>query len=246
MAARPDSPTSTVSEKVYRYRHILEEKQRVASDRGRPFLFQLIPTAALHRFASPFIFVDVSTQSARNLPQHDLHLSDFLVGELRELGLPALTVGVLDPTSIAFWALEHVASSRNAQFHLLFLLRIVFAFEAEFSERGIGEEWLSPAAWYACLATLSPEQVRVLQKGVAAVRRTKVVEAVAEWEATMRGRPVDPLKERYADALALFATIVSVRPSPSSPPRSHCSFSLISTLLAAHDRLRQVARRGRH
>ncbi|KPV76509.1 uncharacterized protein RHOBADRAFT_42850 [Rhodotorula graminis WP1] len=198
-----------LSEKVYRYRHILEEEKRVPTDRDKTFAIQLIPTTALHRFAYKYTFANVSVQSARNLPPHDLHLSKFLEGELRNLDLPSLDVLVLDPTSIAFWALEHVASSRNAPFHLLFLLRIVRALETEFADCGLSEEWLAPAAWYSCLATLSPEQVGVLQKGVRAVRRTKVIEAVASWEATMRGRQLEPfMVQRYRAALDHYASIV--------------------------------------
>ncbi|GAA5943066.1 hypothetical protein JCM3775_000633 [Rhodotorula graminis] len=199
-----------LSEKVYRYRHILEEKKRVPTDRGETFLIQLIPTTALHRFAYKYTFADVSVQSARNLPPHHLRLSKFLEGELRNLDLPSLDVLVLDPTSIAFWALEHVASSHNAPFHLLFLLRIARALETEFADCGLSEEWLAPAAWYGCLATLSPEQVGVLQKGVRAVRRTKVIEAVASWEATMRGRQLEPfMVQRYRAALDHYASIVT-------------------------------------
>ncbi|GAA5855933.1 hypothetical protein JCM9279_005553 [Rhodotorula babjevae] len=209
VAGTAEPGEEALSGKVFRYRHILEEEKRASSDRGKPFTIAVIPAAALHRFVCSYTFANLSVQSASNLPRHDLHLSAFLEAELRKLGLPSLTVLALDPTSIAFWALEHVASRRKAPHELLFLLRVIMAFEVEFSEVGLPQQWLAAGSWYGCLATLSPEQMRVLQKGAAAICSPRVIATVASWEATMRGRPLEPLVERYGDALALYASIVN-------------------------------------
>jgi len=207
--ARADTVPSAVKETVFRQRRILEDQSD--SSHGERFHIHLIPTPGLERFAREYRFAPVQLCATSRYPEHSLHLSR---GLENLLGADEPDFWALDPTAIAFWALDHLCSLKYATpdfFSLAFLLRILYAFETESAEQGIKEHWLSPRSWYMSLASLSQRELQALKDGIRRLQKRETLARLTQWEVRMRGGRPEAAQERYKVAFATYATIVRVR-----------------------------------